>query len=209
MRSRINANLRRVARILLSCQFVILLALLVGCVAGQSINLDYNPEAGGQPKQVKGTRLQVTDERPYVKAGDKNPSYIGHYRAGFGNTWDVSTQNSRPLAKLMEEDLTRELAALGFVTDGPGAERMLRVSIKDWNFDAYANGKLWYQVEVTVEGPDGAILARSELEDKRVIKGSVLVGAKYAFQREVPDIYRALIRRIVRENPDILKALTI
>ncbi len=40
-----------------------------------------------------------------------------------------------------------------------------------------------------------------------VIKGSVWTGPKKAFKRRVPEIYRSIIKKIIRENDKITRAL--
>jgi hypothetical protein len=85
--------------------------------------------------------VNVHDERPYVKSGDKAPYFIGKYRGGFGNPWDVTTQDKQPLAGLLQRDLATELQALGQRVVAPAeAARMLDVAIMDWNFDGMMDG---------------------------------------------------------------------
>ena len=185
---------------------VVSVLLLTGCVAGQSIKLDYAPA----PAMEKlGIRVQVTsdDQRDFVVNGNKQPNYIGHYRAGFGNTWDVTTENKQPLANNLRRDVANDLTALGFDIVDKDAARILKIVIHDWNFDAYTNGKLWYQIHVSVESPAGEVLAASDLEDTVVIQGSVWTGAKSAFEREVPKIYQTVVGNIARNNKQVLTAL--
>ena len=71
-------------------------AILAGCVAGQSLQTDYVAPEATAPLDGTSILLTVSEDRPYVKSGDKPPYYIGKYRAGFGNPWDVTTDNNEP-----------------------------------------------------------------------------------------------------------------
>jgi len=188
--------------------FLLGLALLSGCVAGQNIRMTYEPVS--QPAESLNVivTVHVTDDRPFVVNGNKKPSYIGHYRAGFGNTWDVNTKDMEPLANMIQRDLISDLRSLGFkVGSQENAARVVEVSIVDWNFDTYINGKFWYDCRVKVLDANGRQLSEQKLQDTVVIEGSVWVGAKYAFEREMPNIYRSVIRKMVRESPVTLAAL--
>ncbi len=182
-------------------------SLAVGCVVGQKVTLAYTPE-GIETKVVSTNRITVVvnDKRPYVKTGEKEPWYIGHYRAGFGNTWDVSTDGKVALADQFRMDLQKELESLGFTLDQP-FNRTLNVDIIDYNFDAMLNGKMWYAIRIKVLDDQNRILAEDMLEDRIIIEGSFWVGAKYAFEKEVPKIYGNIIKQIVRENTDVVNAL--
>jgi len=186
---------------------LVFVVALTGCVAGQNINLQYDPT----PKQ--GTVLHQTvavtveDKRSYVTDGDKKPWYIGHYRAGFGNTWDVTTRDKVPFATQVKADLQKELTSLGFTEGSDSHAKRVTVVIKDWNFDAMVNGKLWYDLEITVQSSDGAVLATSDVKDQRVIKGSFWTGAKGAMTEEVPVMYGEALQALIRNNAPIMEAL--
>jgi len=112
------------------------------------------------------------------------------------------------LAKMLKDDLESELRSLGFtVASVNNCDRELKVNIIDWNFDTYINGKFWYDCSITVLDKVNNVLADSKITDTIIIKGSVWVGAKYAFEKELPIIYQKIIRGILRENPKVLSAL--
>lgn len=187
---------------------LIVLLFLSGCVAGQSIKMSYEQQ---QPEAAKyhGTIfVQVKDDRPYIVNGDKDPAYIGHYRAGFGNTWDVKTSSNEPLATIMERDLTAKLEAMGFhVANKEKAKRVFAVAIKEWNFDTYVNGKYWIHCEAKVLDENQNMIFSHKVENNGVIRGSFWVGAKYAFEREMPVLYKETIDRIINGNPEMTKQL--
>jgi uncharacterized lipoprotein YajG len=181
--------------------------MLCGCVAGQNIKIGGVPEGAAKESSGVIVELNVNDERPFVTSGDKEPYYIGHYRAGFGNTWDVTTYQKVALAEIMKKDLVAELQSLGYQVEKEGSNKKLVVKINDWNFDTYMNGKLWWDIDVIVIDPSGEVVTRVNLKDKKVIKGSVWVGAKYAFEKAVPEYYLEIIKAIVRDNKAVLNAL--
>lgn len=184
------------------------IALLSGCVVGQSLPASYEATPATTPATGAAVAVTVHDERAYVKSGDKPPYYIGKYRGGFGNPFDVTTQDKQPLASLLERDVTKELQALGYgVVPRPGAPRVLDVAIVDWNFDGMMDGKFWYDLQARVLGADGTQLATSEIKDSQVIEGSVWTGAKAGFEAKMPELYAGAIRKLVRENPTIAAAL--
>ncbi len=182
-------------------------ALLSGCVVGQHIDLDYQPQSQAAARRLNAVGLQVSDERPYVRNGDKSPWYIGHYRGRMGKTWDVSTQNKAALADLMRTDLQQELDSLGYARATPSAPRSLGVQILDWNFDSYVNSKVWYDLKLTVRDARGKVLAQSEIHAQQEIRGHLLTGAKGVMEKGVPRIYGEVIRAAVRDNPAISAAL--
>jgi len=182
--------------------------LLGGCVVGQSLPAEY--QATPATVSAGGAKVAVTvaDERAFVKNGDKPPYFIGQYRGGFGNPWDVTTKDKVPLASLLQRDLETELKALGYVVvPRTDASRVLDVSIADWKFDGMVNGKFWYELHARVKGADGAQLASSDVKDSQVIEGSIWTGAKGAIEAKMPELYAGAIRKLVRENPAIAEAL--
>lgn len=179
--------------------------MLGGCVAGQTLSYDYKPTAAVD-KTGGEVSVAVRDERPYVKSGDKGPDYVGHYRAGFGNTWDVTTKGGAPFADVLARDLREELDALGFTAGNAG--RTLQVAIREWNMDTYMNAKFWYELVVSVVGAGGEpVIPPQTLKEEKRIDGSFWVGPKYAVEKQMPAFYDQLIQDLVRNNPDVRSAL--
>jgi hypothetical protein len=184
--------------------------VLAGCVAGQSLQTEYEPPAAVAETTGLAVSLTVTDDRPYVKSGEKAPYYVGRYRAGFGNPWDVSTANEEALVSIVRRDIAEELVALGHpLKDAAVADRGLAVSIRDWNFDGYQNGNFWYDLLVTVRSPAGDVLVNSVVKDKIGITGTLWEGAKGGFERDMPKLYPQIIRNLVRENAEVSAALRV
>ena len=182
--------------------------LLGGCVVGQSVSPTYDVGPGAT---ATGTpvALNVRDERPYVKSGEKPPFFIGQYRGGFGNPWNVSTEGDQPIASLLQRDLGKELQALGHpVVAQSAGVRVLDVAIDEYQFDGYQNAKFWYLFNVRVIGPDGKVMAQSAVQDKQVIQGTFWEGAKGGVEKKLPELYAGAIRKLVRDNPTISAALS-
>ncbi len=192
-------------RLAMMVGFSALVASLSGCVAGQSIGLRH--VAGSVPEftSKKTVVVEVKDSRDFVVSGKKDPSYLGHFRAGYGNTWGVKNAGNVSLANQFQNDLVAEVRSQGIKTDDSG-DRKLAVDIIDWNFDGYQNGRVWYDIDVSVSDAAGKVLAKSKVKDEKVVRGSVMTGAAGAIKREVPAIYTGVIQEILG-NREIQKAL--
>lgn len=149
--------------------------------------------------------VEAKDNRDFVVSGNKNPSYLGHLRGGYGNTWSVGNAGNLALAEQFKNDLVAELKSQGIQT-GESGDRQLSVEINDWNFDAYQNGRVWYDIAVSVADAAGKVLASTTVKGEKVVRGSVMMGAVGAMKREVPVIYSDVIKEILG-NGDIQKAL--
>jgi hypothetical protein len=185
------------------------LVVVLACVAGQKVDTTYSPEPESVAADQGAVTLSVTDQREYVLSGAKDPSYIGKFRAGFGNTWDVKTEGQVPLAELIAKDLGADLEALGFsLPEGVATPRRLEVSIKDWNSDSYKHAEIWYDLDVRVTDGQGEMLHEETIKKENiVIEGSAMTGPKKAFMKEYPGIYKGVIMQIARDNDAVLNAL--
>lgn len=189
----------------------ILMSIIVlsGCVAGQSIKLDHEPTEDAKVSNSVSVAVNVADERSYVVNGKEPVDYIGQYRAGLGNTWNVTTKSKEPLATVFAKDIEQELQTLGFMVSDSGSDtnRSLLVTIRDWNFDMYMNGELWYEIDAQVTDQSGNELAVSRVSDRFEIAGNIWTGAKGAMEEWIPKYYDQLIDSLIRSNPGILEAL--
>lgn len=185
------------------------LVVVLACVAGQKVDTTYSPEPESVAADQGAVTLSVTDQREYVLSGAKDPSYIGKFRAGFGNTWDVKTEGQVPLAELIAKDLSADLEALGFsLPQGVATPRRLEVSIKDWNSDSYKDAEIWYDLDVRVTDQQGEVLHEEKIKKENiVIEGSAMTGPKKAFMKAYPGIYKSVIMQIARDNAAVLNSL--
>ena len=185
-------------------------AVLSGCASDWGIPLAYTPDPQEFPGLAAKTfSVLVTDERSYVVNHDKQPSYLGKYKGLVGDTWDAATDDNVPLADHMRNDLRRELQALRLIEDTTAPLKQIKVRILDWNFSAGKSARYWYNVEILVADSKGRQLALSVLKDDKVVKGTLVEGAKWSLEQDVPTLYSELMRKLVRENPSILEALRV
>lgn len=179
--------------------------LLTGCVVGQSLDMNYQPASSEQVGGNQSVVTTVTDARPFVTSGDKPPHFIGQYRAGFGIPYDVSTDGDVPLADLIERDVDKDLSSLGFALADSG--KRLNISIDNWDFDAYQNGRFQYAFTLDVVDGNGQILHSVSVSDDVTVKGTFWTGGKGGFEKAMPQLYRDAIVALVRDNAGVLDAL--
>lgn len=177
---------------------------LGGCVVGQSI--DMAPTSVEQRSVISADlsdRVVVVDERPYVVSGDKPPYFIGKYRSGFGIPYDVSTENNVPLADVIHRDLLNRLAGQSEKLE----DYTVSVVIKDWNFDAYQNGKFQYQLLVDVLDSSGAKVDSQIFSETRGVTGTFWSGGKGGFERDMPVIFDSVMSELVAPDSAIGRVL--
>jgi hypothetical protein len=182
---------------------------ITGCAVNQQINQVYVPSGVGDIEKAAffSVSVLVTDDRPYVLSGEKEACYIGKYRAGFGNPWDVRTKDKRPLAEEIKRDLAADLHSIGLPVVDSNAERLISISIQDYNFDCYINCRVWHSLYVQVKDGSGNVLHSKNIVVNRSVTGSVMWGPKAAMEKDLPLIYAKMIQDIVRDDQKAIAAL--
>ena len=195
------------SRVLLFSLLIVMIAMFSGCVAKQKMALDYKAQkTEGAVESRPKVNVTVNDERSYIKSGEKPASYIGTYRGGFGNPFNVNTKDNIALSELLHDDLIEELNTLGFIKEG--GDKTLIVDILEWKFDAYQNASFNYLLNVKVVDNAKTTLVKSDVVGKDIyIKGTFMGGGKGGVERDMPKLYSDVIRQIVRDNKDVFKAL--
>ncbi|MEA1918120.1 MAG: hypothetical protein U9N42_11420 [Campylobacterota bacterium] len=173
-----------------------------GCVVKQEVVMDYSPEKQSALKSYPEVELSVNDARKYVLSKEKPGEFIGYYRSGVGIPYPVSTIDDVPLAEVIKADLIKELEALGFVSKS--SNKSLIVDIKEWKFDAYQNANFNYSIDVSVINNKNKKLVTKNISDHIVIRGTFMGGAKAGVERDMPKIYIGIVKKILRENKEIL-----
>ena len=159
--------------------------MLAGC--GYSINYS-NIKADLQYSGSRSVAVGVLDERPYVLSADKEPSYVGTMRGGYGNPFDVSTESKMQLADDMAATIADSLRNKGFKVvavkaavgrdsssvlspiGSAGAERLVIMDVKDWYSDYYPaswgpeRAAVVMNVELKVMDSSRKVLGSSRLE---------------------------------------------
>lgn len=194
-------------KFLLFSLLIAVISILSGCAVKQKVALEYEAQKpSGVSESYPAVSTAVNDVRAYVVSGEKPGSYIGTYRGGFGNPFNVNTKGNVALSQLLENDLNEELKALGFV--GANGDKTLVVDISEWKFDAYQNAKFDYMLHVKVVDSAKTTVAQSDVVGKGIfIQGTFMGGGKAGVERDMPKLYSDVIKQIVRENKDILEAL--
>lgn len=178
-----------------------------GCLVRQNIKFGGDVRCEPKERMNVSVRVDVTDERPYVVNGEDSPYFIGHYRGGFGNPFNVGTYENKPLARIFRDDLERELACLGFDVAENGADRIFAVGIRDWRFDTFQNADMWYDIGASVKSSDNTVLVSDSIKDRKYIQGSFWTGPKSAVEENVPILYEDVLSRLLRKNDKVLGAL--
>jgi len=185
------------------------LVLSMGCIAGQTVDIDYAADVQSTAPDRGSVALTVDDLRTAVVDGSREGSYIGNFRSTVGIPWGIKTDGKVPLADLIHKDLSTDLKSLGYSVPATGeAPRHLKVVIKRWNCDGYVDVKIWYVIELWVNETNGDEIHHETLEEKDItIQGSAWSGPKKAFKKEYPGIYKGILHKIVKENEAVLNAL--
>jgi hypothetical protein len=199
----------------------LVLILIAGCVADR---YSYNEVIADL--SVSGTRsvgVAVHDQRPYVKAGEKNPNFVGLQRGGFGNPLNVTTASRKPLATDMTGALVASLAKKGFravpsvVTPDDdqsaalqklketGAERLVLLTLMEWKSDTFTNTALHYNVSLKVYDRDGKVLVGKNIEGKDDLGGNIWDPHGQA-REAVPRAFKEKIEALLN-SPEVANAL--
>jgi hypothetical protein len=155
--------------------------VLTGCAVGNR----YAYQSVVASPQISGTSavsVATHDQREYVRAGSKDPHFVGLQRGGFGNPFDVRTADDKPLADAMTTALVNTLAKKGFraqpvvvshslaAADARqqavrvGADRALVLTLQEWKSDTALRVGLTYDMTLTVLDRTGAVLAEKRLQ---------------------------------------------
>jgi len=200
-------------------KFIFLLMLAVLIVAGCGPRgIRYTATLNNlECKSARSLAVAVLDERPYIRNREKDPSFVGIMRGGYGNPFNTFTESGAPLADDMLATLTDSLRAGGFavtpVKTSPadsrnavidrllvsGAQRFLLMDIREWQNDylpkAYAaeRSDLFISVEISVLNRNRKVIAGQRLkEDLSLPSGWP--------EKTVPDVYQRTLKRLLDET---------
>lgn len=157
-----------------------LLALMMilatgGCAAGNTY--DYRNALAGIP--LTGTtaiNVEVIDQRPYILDGEKEPTFVGLQRGGYGNPFNVNTTSGEPLAVDMESALESILQTRGFQivqADDEAKQRTLRIVLTEWKSDVMLRMRVIYNVIARVLDASGELLAEHSIQGEEVMGGGM------------------------------------
>jgi hypothetical protein len=189
-------------------------ALCGGCAVGQTITYD-DATPGLMARAPLALGLVVQDQRPEIASGTELPPFVGVFRGGYGNKFDVVTTSGRPLGDDFTNVIGHGLAARGFrVTNLPvvpmappaqivavaarsGAARVLVVQLGDWKSDTYMGTKLVYDVTARVFD-----VATSRMLGEARVARSRDLGASFwdpvgRAKKVVPAAYSAVLEQLL------------
>ena len=195
----------------LSLKIVIftLFLLTSGCAVKQTIDFEQKNLPIENSGATYSVNVNVQDHRPYVQSGKKESCFIGIYRASFGNPWDVRTKNNIPVFEMIQNDLLQRLRMAGANVKTEKSERIIRVTILDYNFDCYLNCRVWYRLLVSVIDIQGNTLASDEISKEIIVSGSAWTGPKSAMEAKMPIIYGEMLDFLSLKNTKIWSAIKI
>jgi hypothetical protein len=171
----------------------------------------------------RSVAVAVLDERPYILNKEKDPSYVGIMRGGYGNPFNMWTESGAPLADDMLTTVTDSLSARGFAVmplktttmDSPnsviakfsasGADRLILMEVKEWQSDylpkAFTSERshLFLNVEVAVFNRNQKNIEKKNLQEELTLPSGWPV-------ETVPDVYQQKIRQLI-DDPRVCRAL--
>lgn len=194
---------------------LVLVLFLGGCAVGQKIpyhNAGLELDASGNIMVA----VTAQDSRSYVKDGEKDRLYVGNFRGGFGNPFDVSTESGKPLADDMTSVICASLVRKGFnctpvsvapnelqaqITDklkATNAKSMILLTINEWLSSTYQNTGLTYDLVLTVMDNQGAKLAEKKLKGEDELGGSFWNPPGHA-KSAVPEAYKKKLELLLND----------
>jgi len=184
----------------------LILALLSGCITAYKYDLAYAPDPFAHaPLPAQTFSVSVTDARPYVTHGEKYPFFLGIVRDTYGFPRDVVTRNKTALARQLETDLSSELETLGLVRSS-SPSRLIKIRLRDWNFDTGAHTRFWYDLDLTVTDATGKSLLTKQIKNERTFETNVFDTSR-ELNKLFPNQYTHFIREVVSDNKEMLTAL--
>jgi hypothetical protein len=201
---------------------LVLVLFLGGCAVGQKIR--YN-DAGLELNASGNIQVAVAtqDCRAYVKDGEKDRMYVGNFRGGFGNPWDLSTESGKPLADDMSTVICASLEKKGFACTpvsvepnesqiqitsklkAANAKSMILLTINEWLSSTYQNTGLTYDLVLTIMDNQGSKLAGKSVKGEDELGGSFWNPPAHA-KDAVPQAYKKKLELLLNDA-EVISAL--
>jgi hypothetical protein len=175
--------------------FILIALSVASCAIGNKY--DYRSTTMAlpvRPVDNKTLILSVQDFRPYVLNGDKDPSFVGLQRGGYGNPFDVNTLSGRPMTEDMAEAMVKGLADAGYrvtylsgtpetvkLTDAAShnhANRIVVLKVYDWKSDIYLGITLHCDLRLSTHDSTGELLAESKASFVEEVGGGLIGSSK-------------------------------
>lgn len=197
-----------------------------GCAVGNTHTFRYLPpeaEELGHGRVV--LVFDVREARPAVVEEGEPSTWVGEQRSGLGIPYNVLTTDGKALTRIVRETIEKDLEAVGFEVEvssseagssaqevaqrirEASAERGLFVEVREFNSNTYTNIDMEWDLIARVFGPSGAVLGENRLEGRTTLDGSFMNPPRAA-KRSVPPFFYDLMRQLVTENDEVMRALT-
>jgi hypothetical protein len=184
--------------------------ILGGCAVGQKFQYSDASIPMTRVSSSGPVDVGVHDLRPYVVSGGKPESFVGLYRGGFGNPFDVNTESGKPMATEMRDAIVNALQSKGLtvtpVAIGPkdsasqaksalmstNAKRLVLVTLNEWKSDTMMGTELIYDVTLAVLDSKGEQLAVNSVNGEDNLGNLGLTphaGVSTAFARKFDAIF--------------------
>jgi hypothetical protein len=191
-------------------------AVLSGCAVKNTYRFA-DVQAALSASGTQTVAVAVVDRREYVVSGEKEPSFVGLMRGGYGNPFNVRTASGKPLAATVNDAVCSSLRAKGYdpvpvqtvvgendaeVRNKLGATASklgLLVDIHHWKSDTYVDVILGYRLAVRVLSPAGETLATHEVEADENLKGSAMNPPKYA-RKVIPEAFKKSLESLLNQE---------
>lgn len=196
--------------------------LLGGCAVGQRISYN-DTELELQASGTSMVAVTTVDNRPYVKDGEKDKDYVGKFRGGYGNPWNVGTESGKPLADDMSSVICAALEKKGFACrpvsvepnelpshiidklQATGAKSLLLLTINEWLSDTYYTTTLNYDLLLTVTNHQGTKLVEKSAAGEEELGGSFWNPPGHA-KEAVPKAFKRKLELLLND-PEVIPAL--
>lgn len=198
------------------------LSWLGGCAVGQQIRY-HDTELDLNASNTTSVAVATQDNRPYVKDGEKDRSYVGNFRGGFGNPFDVTTASGKPLADDMTSVICTSLQKKGFACTplfvepnesqaqaieklrATGAHSSILLTVNEWMSSTFQNTGLSYNLVLTAMDQQGAKVAEKKLQGEEELGGSFWDPPGHA-KDAVPRAFKNKLE-VLLNDPEMIKAL--
>ena len=200
------------SEVLMNKSFLSVLACLMfceGCVMGQRIPYAHAPIGGVIIENSKAYSLSISvvDKRPYVLSGKKDASFVGIFRAGFGDPWDAKTEGEIYLVEIIKRDLISDLQNAGFNIIENNAERQIIVIIHDYRFDCMSSCRILYRLDVKINDNTGNVIHTKIIDERKDTQTIRYSSAWDYMKKEMPTIHANIIRDIIRNDSNAMAVL--
>lgn len=163
--------------------------LLGGCAFGRTYSYTSPVSMAGLPQSSTTVALGVHDTRPYIVSGNKPERFVGLFRGGFGNPFDVNTESGNALAADIRDSIAQGLRAKGMTVTSVAlrpaetpaavrrrlaetkARRVAIVTLNEWKTDTMVNTSIYHDVTLAILDESGQTLATNQMSGSSNLGG--------------------------------------